>query len=867
MIAEAWTNFPVVPFGAPVLGVALLLVAPLAVADGIVAVGAANGSAPRVQVFKAESREPKFDFLAYHPGFHGGVNVGVGDVDGDGAPDVVTAAGAGGAPHIRVYDGRSGRPLSGPSADFMAFPRDFRGGVSVAVGDVDGDGKADIITGIVSGGPRVRVFSGADGSVLADFLAFEKGFRGGVRVAAGDFRHRMAVDLIVATGAGSAPRVRVFSGDGKTLLADRTVFPAGYRAGVSVGSGDLDHDGTVDLVVAASSGGKGRVKVFSGLDDKVLADLDVGDAGGDRQIRVDAVDADGDHFDDLMVGLGTSRAPIVRVHRGRTWEPIRTYPAFGSGFAGTPSVAGSVEHGRGTNYALAAPVTHEIPVIRRLYQYLPIDASHPKGQYVPVLGGTIPPNKHIYVVTHGWAPGYRAWVNQYIDTHVLKWWETAGYNDTSFGPPDPDTGPASAWMFDDYAQDGIPISPVGGLAQQLTVADPDAVVLAYSWLDDSATTAVFDGMIPEQAYLSEALTNVNGMRLAAALLKALGPNYAGPIHLLGHSHGSKVATLAALALYQSPNVTTRAQQLTIFDSPESEPPDELSATNFLWHYFQQLPVGQTPASSFFVDNYFSAFGIEYGQMEIDSQRPLGGIVDTQLYAYPFSLSYLDDPGAWHSYPPAWYAQANVTPCNDGSANGGLAWSPLLGNTPDGMANEWEQSWTALDLKAARQACLVQPFFTLPPSVSYDDLVITDSDAKQPLPVSSISLGLGARQESTFDGSYQKNLGWSGISFDYTFSGPDRGILQIQINDYLAYYVDSAYVPAGSTQHVTMNIGYPSSNQGLAITLLPPPGVLSTAQVTLSNFKQFKVSLLDEGSASAHQASRRVIAGEDPQGKR
>src|SRR5262249_12919407 len=155
----------------------------------ILAVGADAGGVPQVRVYDATTGALKFDFLAYDAGFTGGVRVAVGDVNGDGIPDVITGAGPGGGSHVKVFDGQSGALIR----SFLAYPG-FTGAVSVAAGDVNGDGFADLITGASANG-HVKVFDGATGALIRSFLAYP-GFTGGVTVAAGDVNGDGFADLI-----------------------------------------------------------------------------------------------------------------------------------------------------------------------------------------------------------------------------------------------------------------------------------------------------------------------------------------------------------------------------------------------------------------------------------------------------------------------------------------------------------------------------------------------------------------------------------------------------------------------------------------------------------------------------------------------
>jgi hypothetical protein len=227
----------------------------------VIAVGAVvNGS--EVRVVDVDTGAAVRTLVPYGPDFKGGIDVALGDVTGDGVPDVVTAAGLGGAGHIKVYDGLTGAEVY----SFFAYDPSFRGGAFVAVGDVNGDGRADIITGAGFGGaPNVKVFSGKDLSVLASFFAYDASFRNGVHVAAGDVNGDGRADVITGAGTGGAPHVKVFDvAHGLAVLQSFYAYAPNFFGGVFVGAGDGDGDGKADIITGAASGGSGHVVVFSG---------------------------------------------------------------------------------------------------------------------------------------------------------------------------------------------------------------------------------------------------------------------------------------------------------------------------------------------------------------------------------------------------------------------------------------------------------------------------------------------------------------------------------------------------------------------------------------------------------------------------
>ena len=274
---------------------------PSVVPENALVLGAGAGADPVVTVIDPITNSEVFRFMPFEQSFRGGVSVAVGDLVGDDSPDIAVAAASNGGPRVAIYDGETGKVVQ----DFFVYEPTFNGGVSIAIGDIDGDGNNDLITGTGGGGgPRVTVIDVATGNTIRDFFAFEDSFRGGVNVGSDDVNGDGFDDIVVGTGVGGAPRVSVFSGDDTgNVLLNFFAFDSSFRDGVNVSAADLDGDDKAELLIGAGSGGSPHVKVIAGKDGSVLQDFIAFDDDLRGGARVASVDTDGDgEADTLVVG-------------------------------------------------------------------------------------------------------------------------------------------------------------------------------------------------------------------------------------------------------------------------------------------------------------------------------------------------------------------------------------------------------------------------------------------------------------------------------------------------------------------------------------------------------------------------------------
>lgn len=297
----------------------------------LLAMGAGAGGEPHVKVLNPDG-SLRFDFLAYDARFRGGVRVATADLNVDGVDDIVTAPGPGGGPHVKVFDGRTGNLIQ----EWMAYDPSFTGGVSIAAWRGRNASSGIVVTGAgVGGGPHVRVWNPLAGESFQSLFAFDPAFRGGVNVTLGDLTGDLAFpEIIAGAGPGGGPHVRVFDGQTTQEMSSFFAYEPVFRGGVFVSVIDANQDGRLDIVTGPGAGGGPLIKVYDWYARQTIQSFFAYDPAFRGGVRVGVTTVPHQFPDSLAVAPGPGGGPHVRVLTVPGLSDIESFYAFDPAFTG-----------------------------------------------------------------------------------------------------------------------------------------------------------------------------------------------------------------------------------------------------------------------------------------------------------------------------------------------------------------------------------------------------------------------------------------------------------------------------------------------------------------------------------------------------
>jgi hypothetical protein len=295
----------------------------LAVGSGLAYLGT-----PTVSIIDPASGTVVRQFDVYEQGFMGGVQTAIHDVDNDGRDEIVVAPGRGRVGEIRVFD-LDGEEM--PEYRITPFGSSFLSGVNIALGDVDGDGMKDLIAGQAAGSTvsiHLGVSLGWEATPFRRYTPYGTTHLAGVSVAAADIgtitngsisqtdSKDGRAELVLGTGPGAIKSVQIVDVAGAPkVVTELSIDPTIGYSGVTIASGLYNDRSVDDIMVSGGQGGDARVDMFqitrdSGSTLTTKKNLTSGNVANSR-FRVSPLDSNGDGQVNSFFAVGAGGAQVL----------------------------------------------------------------------------------------------------------------------------------------------------------------------------------------------------------------------------------------------------------------------------------------------------------------------------------------------------------------------------------------------------------------------------------------------------------------------------------------------------------------------------------------------------------------------------
>lgn len=284
------------------------------------AITKAAGGSSQIVVYRANDGKRRSSFTVYGGTYRAGLSLAGGDLDRNGTPDVIVGSGAGTAPQVSLYS-VAGKLIT----RFYPFTKSLRTGVTVAAGDVNGDGYDDLIVTPASNYPGlVRVFTYDPVSKrftrLVDVSVQSSKFRGGVSIAAADVNEDGYAEVIAVPAAkGRGSVVEVYRYNTATRRMDKvssfSAYPKSFNSGMTVTTGDVNGDGIPEVIVGPAPGtGEVRMFAFNGVKSSLFSHFYPASRTFSGGVSLSSMDVNYDGNDEIITGTFSKGVPGVRAY-------------------------------------------------------------------------------------------------------------------------------------------------------------------------------------------------------------------------------------------------------------------------------------------------------------------------------------------------------------------------------------------------------------------------------------------------------------------------------------------------------------------------------------------------------------------------
>ncbi len=256
-----------------------------------VALGAPFGARPDIQVVRADGT-PYATFTAYTTNFTGGVHVELADFDGDAIPEVVASAGETGGPHIRIF-----KPFGAMVYEWFAYEKSSTHGVNIAVGDVNGDSTLEIVSAVGAGVSNDIVIWTERGQELSRFTVDGFAPQAPLAIEVADVDDDWDAEFVVWATSGE-PRIAIYDNNG-SLITSFLGDPVTTQ-GLGVTIGDVDLDDRDEIIVAVPTASGATIRAYNKIG-ALIRSFSIADGALSRGVEIQASDIDIDGEIDLTI--------------------------------------------------------------------------------------------------------------------------------------------------------------------------------------------------------------------------------------------------------------------------------------------------------------------------------------------------------------------------------------------------------------------------------------------------------------------------------------------------------------------------------------------------------------------------------------